>query len=334
MTPQVRDVLDLHPVVGHNLPERVLRDLASHGHGDRSAADDVAHLTLVRVTAAVGALVTHGYEVSACAALALSFDLPRERVRRVRGSVFGLATATFRGTPHPVGLRVEPVHERDPDLRRQREAAADHPEVVAPMPHRPPTALLRVQPLDRNRPHPLIPRRVAQHAQTRPARHIQQARLRARHRRLGTRDLPRLRDRHFASDQRVAGLRTRLDRRHQRQRVTRIASSRTRHTRQPITRIREPQLAMHTTRRRPSREPRLGRLTRLARRRQLLNDSTQSRPEYAPGSDPANNLSNCTAAALAPPSQTPSQGATRQTTKPRRGLQRRPSKRLTEPPPS
>ena len=220
--PKMRHLLDLDAVVERDLQERVLGDLAHHRHRDRSTADDVTHLTLMGMPTPIRTHVTHRHDIGARrVTYSFAFDHPGERVRRVRLPILGLATATFRGAAHPVGLRVEPVHERHPDVGRQREPATDHPELVAPMPDRPPTALLRVQPLDRDRPHPLIPRRVAQHTQTRAARHIQQPSLRARHRRLGPRDLPRLRDRHLTRHQRVTRLRTRLHRRHQRQRVAR-----------------------------------------------------------------------------------------------------------------
>ena len=136
------------------------------------------------------------------------------------------------------------------------------------MPNRPPPLLLRVQLLDRNRVHPLIPSRVAQHTKTgpratsnspppNPAPPPQSAISRA----CATDTSP------ATSASRVSGHASTADTSANASRASRVVDPDTLASQSLASA--NPSLPMHPTRSGTSREPGLGRFTRLTRRRQL-----------------------------------------------------------------
>ena len=130
----MRHRVDLRAAHDHRIHERVLGDrLAHHAHRHRPTTDHVAQLIVLGVTAPVGVQRTHEHHIS-------PVHLPRpasghhaqERVCGVRLAGFGRAVSA-RGPTEPIRLGIEPVHERQSDLRREPEPTRDHPQLVDPM---------------------------------------------------------------------------------------------------------------------------------------------------------------------------------------------------------
>ncbi len=123
------------PVVDHRLHEGVRRDVADHRDRQRPTSDHMAHLAGVGVPTPPGPQVHDEDDVGAVRPpAARPLEHPHQCVGCVCVTRLGGAS-TSRLATDAVGLRVEPVHEREPDLRRQLGADVHHRIPVAPVAH-------------------------------------------------------------------------------------------------------------------------------------------------------------------------------------------------------
>jgi hypothetical protein len=116
---EVGDRVDLDPVVQHGLQERVGREVAGHLDRDRSAADERARLAVVGMPSPKRLQIDDDHEVGPRrVTLALTRHHVSKRVGGVRLALLERAAGLSCSAPRAVGLGVQPVHERDADLRR------------------------------------------------------------------------------------------------------------------------------------------------------------------------------------------------------------------------
>ena len=163
VSPVVHDRVDLGAVAHHHLHERIHRRGAHHIDRHRTTTDDVAELVAVGVATRRGVQVAHVHDIRPPRpTLPATLREQQQRVGGVRLTRLG-GTFLARGAVHPIGLGVETVDERDPDLGWQTELARDHPLTIDPVAHRARRDLPAMQlvAIDRTRARPAAPRPAA-----------------------------------------------------------------------------------------------------------------------------------------------------------------------------